>query len=480
MAVLPVPLVDRVAEILTRYSMLPPAARIGVAVSGGADSVVLLHVLQRLSQRFPVQLLVLHVNHKLRGAESDADEGFVRNLADSLGLPVLSETATLPSGNLEQEARSARRAFFRRVSGSEGLERIALGHSRSDQAETVLLRLMRGSGTAGLAGMRYITSDNLIRPLLDLSRDEIRDWASNEGIEWREDSTNGDLRFTRNRVRKETLPAMAAAYNPNLERVLAGTASVAQAEEDYWALEISPVCEQLAKPSRLGLFVDAPALGALQPAVQRRVLRRLLMGLRGDLRSIDLVHIEAILALCNSNHGHDRVLVPGVDAIRSFETLLLTEPGRLSADDRQYRYPLPPGEWCRLPGEGGAIRLNSVKSEAQFCDTFKSEEDFPFEVAKINRGVLTDAGLIRPLYVRNWEPGDQIHRPGHTRPEKLKALFGEYRILLWERRHWPVVVCGEEIIWTRQFGCAAKIKASGSEEALLQLEYERAEEAVEL
>jgi tRNA(Ile)-lysidine synthetase-like protein len=169
------------------------------------------------------------------------------------------------------------------------------------------------------------------------------------------------------------------------------------------------------------------------------------------------------------------VLAPGVDAIRSFGTLLLTEPGRLNEDERQYRYPLlSSGQWQQLPGGAGSIRLNSMNSEPQFCDTFKSEEDFPFEVAEINRGVLTDAGLIRPLYVRNWEPGDQIHRPGHHRPEKLKALFGEYRILLWERRHWPVVVCGEEIIWTRHFGCSAEVEASGPEEAIYRLEYKRA------
>jgi tRNA(Ile)-lysidine synthetase-like protein len=115
-----------------------------------------------------------------------------------------------------------------------------------------------------------------------------------------------------------------------------------------------------------------------------------------------------------------------------------------------------------------------VKSETQFCANFNSEQYFPSEIAEVNQHVLTDAGLIRPLYVRNWEPGDEIHRPGHKQPEKLKALFGEHRILLWERRHWPVVVCGEEVVWVRHFGCAAKFKASEQEPAALQLEYKRA------
>lgn len=472
--------IDRVAEILTRYSMLPPDARIGVAVSGGADSVVLLHVLHRLSDRFRVTLAVLHLNHKLRGAESDADEQFVRDLGSRLGLPVFSESASLPGGNLEQEARLARRNFFARMRQREELERMALGHTRSDQAETILLRLLRGSGVAGLCGMRFVTDDHLIRPLLDLGRDEIRAWARSEGVEWREDSSNEDCQFNRNRVRNQTLPALTADYNSNLETVLAKTAGIAQAEEDYWSLQIGPICERITRRNHLGLLVRVPELVRLHTAVQRRVIRGLILRLKGDLRSVDLAHIEAISALLASTHGHDRVLLPGIDAVRSFDTLLLTRPGKLNADERQYCRQLLPGEWVRLPAGAGSIRFNYVKSEAQFCDTFKSEEDFPFEVAEISRAVLTDAGLIRPLYVRNWEPGDQIQRPGHSRPEKLKTLFGEYRILLWERRHWPVVVCDEEIVWAKQFGCSSKIKASGPEAMKFRLEYSGSEDVPEL
>ncbi len=480
MAVLAASLLDRVAEILTRYSMLPPGARIGVAVSGGADSVVLLHLLHRLAGRFQIQLAVLHANHQLRAAESDRDEALVRQLAASLALSLFCEAVPLTPGNLEQEARTARRAFFFRLRKQAGLAKIALGHTRSDQAETVLLRLLRGSGTTGLAGMRFITPEGLIRPLLSTSRQEVRDWALAEGIAWREDSTNQDQRFRRNRLRAKTLPELTADYNSNLEPVLAHTATIAQAEEDYWATQVGPLCNTLARQSHWGLLVEAPALVTLHPAVQRRAVRHLLTHLKGDLRSLDLAHVDAILAICGSAHGHDRVLVPGVDALRSFQTLLLTQPGRLTADNRQYSVPLPPGDWISLPAAAGAIRLNPVNSESQFCDIFKSEEDFPSEVAYINPRVLSDAGLIRPLYVRNWEPGDQVHRPGHSRPEKLKSLFGEHRVLLWERRHWPVITCGEEVVWVRRFGCSAQFAASESATSVFRLEYSVNEYPAEL
>lgn len=471
MAMLAVSLVDRVAEILTRYNMLPPGTKIGVAVSGGADSVVLLHVLRRLQEQFQIRLAVVHVNHQLRGEESDGDEHFVCELAQALDVPVFCESSVPPPGNLEEEARSARRAFFFRVRQREGLARIALGHTRSDQAETVLFRLLRGSGTAGLAGMRVVSSDGFIRPLLELNRDDIRRWARAEGITWREDSSNNDARFTRNRIRSETLPALQKSYNSNLEAVLANTAAVAAAEEEFWAREVAAVAESVVRPHRLGIQADADAVLSLHPALRRRLVRHMVMAVKGDLRSVDVLHVDAIVSLLLSGHGHDRVLIPGVDALRSFRTLLLTRPGTLNQEDRQYCFPLPADSWRELPGDAGAIRLKHVKPTIQFCDNFKSEEDFPFEAAEVNRGVLSDAGLIRPLYVRNWEPGDQIHRPGHSRPEKLKALFGEYRVLLWDRRHWPVVVCDDEIVWTRRFGCSAKYQASDPGAAICRLEF---------
>ncbi|HTU46307.1 MAG TPA: tRNA lysidine(34) synthetase TilS, partial [Bryobacteraceae bacterium] len=170
-------LLDRVAEIIPRYSMLEPGDRVGVAISGGADSVVLLHLLHRLAPRLQIGLALLHVNHHFRGAESDADEAFVRKLGDALELEVLVTSGAVSGGNLEQEARQVRREFFRRCMAERGLKRVALGHTRSDQAETVLFRLLRGSGLAGLAGMYPVTQDGFIRPLLTTSREEVRQWA---------------------------------------------------------------------------------------------------------------------------------------------------------------------------------------------------------------------------------------------------------------------------------------------------------------
>ncbi|MBV9766778.1 MAG: tRNA lysidine(34) synthetase TilS [Acidobacteriaceae bacterium] len=459
------------AEIIPRYSMLSAGDRVGMAVSGGADSVVLLHILQRLSHRFQVNLVGLHVNHHLRGAESDADEEFVRTLGKSLGIEVFTENAELGEGNLEQMARQARRKFFQVSMEQHGLSSVALGHTRSDQAETVLFRFLRGSGLAGLAGMRMVTGDRLIRPLLTTSREEVRNWAAAEGIMWREDSTNSDLNFGRNRLRHQTIPWLAREFNPNLEAVLAGTAELAQSEEDYWFQEIEPRYREITKRTHLGSILHVPFLAALPTAVQRRVLRRALLDVRGDLRSIDREHIEAILSLCPGTHGHARVIVPGIDALRSFDELLLTKPGELNSEKRHYCLEVPVGGECQLPFRAGSLNLNWVKREDEFCANFKEEQEFRVEVAYLDADALTGPTSRPSLQVRNWEPGDELQRQGHRQPQKIKSLFQEQRVVLWERRHWPVAVAGEEVVWVRQFGSAAKFSGSHESHRSVRLIY---------
>jgi len=471
MSILADSLVDRVAGIIPRYSMLSAGDRAGVAVSGGADSVALLHILQRLSAKLQIQLMVLHVNHGLRGAESDADEEFVRALAESLGIEISVERAEPGGGNLEQAAREARREFFQRSMERHSLSRVALGHTRSDQAETVLFRFLRGSGLSGLAGMRMVTQDGLVRPLLTTSREEVRNWAVAEGIAWREDSSNADAEFVRNRLRLQTMPALAQQFNLNLEGVLAGTAELARAEEDYWSQQIEPLYREITKRTHLGSILQVPLLTALHTAVQRRVLRRALVDIRGDLRSIDLRHVDAILSLCHSAHGHDRVIVPGVDALRSFDRLLLTSPGELKSRERHYNFELHWGEKCELPFQAGSICMTPLTRDCEFYANFKEEQGFAVEAAEIDGEALTGSGSPHSLCVRNWEPGDELQLPGHRGAQKIKSLFQEYRIVLWERRHWPVVVWGEEIVWVRRFGAAAKFGGAGRRERSLRLIY---------
>lgn len=456
--------------------MVSAGDRIAVAVSGGADSVVLLHILHRLAADLRICLVVLHVNHHLRGEESDADEGFVRSLAGSLGLPIRVEHASVGGeGNLEQEARLARRGFFlKALKQYELVDRVALGHTRSDQAETVLFHLVRGSGLAGLAGMRMTTTEGYIRPLLMIGRGEVRKWAETEGIAWREDSSNSDLKFARNRLRHEIMPALEHHFNSRIESTLAGTAALARAEEDYWDQVISPIYAEITKRTHLGLVIPVSFLIKHPIALQRRLVRRALRCLRGDLRDLDIAHIEAILTLCRSEHGHDRVLVPGADALRSFDKLLLAPPGALSAGGRHYRCELIFGQDCELPHAAGFICVDRVDPGAKIYVNFKGDQELS-EVVDLDGYRIANADRPGSLAVRNWEPGDQLHRAGHQGAEKIKSLFQEYRVPLWQRRHWPVLVLGGEIIWARHFGCAHHFKRSEESRYVVRVTFRPAE-----
>ena len=449
--------------------MLVPGGRVGVAVSGGADSVVLLYILRELAGALALKLSVLHVNHRLRGDESDEDERFVAKLAHEFGLPVLSMTAVPGAGNLEQEARELRRRFFRLCREQHNLQKIALGHTRNDQAETVLYRFLRGSGLAGLAGMRRVTEDGLIRPLLEVSRADIRAWAKQRQIEWREDSSNVNEGYARNRLRNSVIPDLARHFNPNLEGVLAGTACIAAAEEDYWRERIDPLCSNIARPCALGLLIPVRRLTAEHTAVQRRLIRHAICHLRGDLRSVDHDHIDAVLGLCRTDHGHDRVIIPGADALRSYGLLLLAKPGELASAPRNYSIDLTWNQNATLPFEAGRVELTVLKSRDLNCVTVKEEFAFPKEIAYLDLELLSSPATR--LQVRNWRPGDAITRPGHQNPEKIKTLFQESQVLLWERRHWPVAVADDEIFWARKFGAASSYIAKPESRGVARLSY---------
>lgn len=235
---------ERVEQTILRHGMFAPAQRVGVAVSGGADSVCLLDVLHELAPRWALELVVLHLDHQLRGEESAADAAFVSELAQRLGLRAYFRQVDVrgisqaTGDNLEQAARRVRREFFLGFLKDGRLDRVALGHTRSDQAETVLFRFLRGTGTAGLAGMRPVTPEGFVRPLLEVERAEVLAYLRQRSIPWREDSSNADRGFARNRIRHDLLPALMREWNPALAQALAHTAQLAQDEEQYWSREI--------------------------------------------------------------------------------------------------------------------------------------------------------------------------------------------------------------------------------------------------
>jgi len=452
----------RVIQTIERHGMLTSGMRVGVAVSGGADSVCLLHVLLELAPRWDLTLSVLHLDHQLRGAESRRDAEFVRDLAARLGLPAIVQEADVAGtpGNLEQAARSARLAFFRQTIAGGAVDRVALGHTRSDQAETVLYRLLRGAGTAGLAGIRPVTP-SVIRPLLEVERAEVLEFLRARSIAWREDSTNASPRFARNRIRHGLLPQLARDWNPAISQTLAQLADWALAEQSYWDAEIERLAAACFVAKADALILPAGALGALPLAAARRLVRRAIEQVKGDLRGIAFRHIEAVLALASRQEGSGRCQAPGVEIRRSFDWLRVGRPGAGCGESRNCRVPVAVPGTTRLPGADLAISTELIeKSESsEVSDSVYNEGMACLDWHKVSG----------PLEVRNWLPGDQYRPAGSAGEEKIKTLFQQARIPSWERRLWPILTDGCSIAWARQFGAAAQFAANAGSKVILRI-----------
>jgi tRNA(Ile)-lysidine synthase len=453
---------QRAVAAITRYNMFARTARVGVAVSGGADSLCLLHLLSELAPQWELALTVLHLNHGLRGQESRGDAEFVREQAHRLGWPVIVDQVTLPAdGNLEQVAREARLQFFHSAMQSARLDCVATGHTRSDQAETVLFRFLRGSGSAGLAGIRPGTHDRVVRPLIELSRGDVEQYLRSRNLEWRDDSTNATLQFARNRIRHQLMPQLEREWNPAIRDTLAQTAEWARAEEAYWEAEIDRLAAERLTTEIGFVFSKAAALAGLPLAVARRLARRAIEQVKGDLRGIDFGHVEAILALAAGGEGHGRVQAPGLDVLRSFEWLRFGALGSYGKVDRAYSVEAAIPGVVRAEAAGVEISLELIEkpeaSDSSHCV-------YNGGVGYFDRGRLSGR-----LVLRNWRPGDQYQPIGRSREEKIKTLFQEFRIPIWERRHWPVLTDGESIVWARLFGPAANRAASPGSVTVLRI-----------
>jgi tRNA(Ile)-lysidine synthase len=418
--------------------MCAQGQHVAVAVSGGADSVCLLYLLHELSPTLGITLSVAHLNHKLRGADSDADAAFVKNLAENFRLPFHYKEVEVSAGpgNLEQSGRNARLAFFDNLEA----DRIATGHTLSDQAETVLYRLLRGSGTAGLAGILPVTGRR-IRPLIDCTRDEVRQYLASFRISWREDASNSDISYARNYIRHKILPALP----PGVETILARTSDLAREEEAYWDAEIDRLAGEYLQVKAKAVHINADHLSKLPIAVQRRLLRRAIREVKGDLREIDLFHIDALLNLTSQREGHGRSQAPGIDVFRSFEWLRFAKQRTESRSERDYSLELAAPGKTPIPGQTSLICVEVAEN---------TEYEESSQGYNMNGDLLDVDRLSQSLQLRNWRPGDQFTRAGHS-GEKIKTLFQLSRIPIWDRQGWPVITSGDRIVWTRGFGVAS-------------------------
>jgi tRNA(Ile)-lysidine synthase len=478
---------DRVLSYVRHHGLMRPGDRVGVAVSGGADSVALLRLLLEARAELGIVLSVVHFNHRIRGADADADEQFVRDLARGFDLEFHSGSADTPAYarehklSLEAAGRELRYGYFWKLMDREtgALDRLATAHTRDDQAETVLLKFLRGAWTKGLSGIAPSIGTGIafspdvplpaqiVRPLLGIPRDDVRDYLNKLNQPWREDATNDDVSYLRNRVRRELLPLLKCDYNPNIVGILSDMAEVAAAEEHYWTFQtmkpyldfIRPVRDKFEAALRGGPVNLEVGLFANKPLALRRRLMRLLTGFIG--RSLDLRQTDALLEIATGEglEGKAVSLPLNWEAVRRGQelcfgrkclkpeaayNLALAVPGQLQIGRRCICAALVQGENLH-----GTRRSEDLRATSALLDP-----------------VLAKGGL----YVRNWHAGDR-YWPAHTsQPKKVKELLQARHIPRELKPYWPVVVSGEDIVWIPGFDAPERFRIREGDSKGLLLE----------
>jgi tRNA(Ile)-lysidine synthase len=458
--------VSRAPGLLIDTTLLRPGMRLGVGVSGGADSVALLRAVHARRAELGLVLHVAHLHHGLRGAEADADLEFVRALAAGLGLTFHEarvETAREAEENgesIEEAARRLRYAWFRELMAGTPLDAMATAHTRDDQAETVLGKFLRGAWTEGLAGIapKFEAPEGMIvRPLLGATRGEVESYLTALGQTWREDKSNLDAAFTRNRIRHELLPLLEG-WNPRLREHMAQMADVAREEEAWWEIELGRVAPQLllaGKPVRGGgrsswsptlsaqnaermghpasqaddgLAIDVTRFAALAPALQRRLLRHAAEKLGG---SLDFGGTEALRMLALAGRaGQRRELAQGLRGERTPRELRLTVEAAGGAEAGNGG-PIPeyvgtvPGE---IAGPAFGVRLQ-VEAGADSAQEGGLEQ--------------------KQARLRNWRAGDRVTLRHSSGPRKVKEVLERLRVTGSDRAVWPVLEVEGRIVWMK-------------------------------
>ncbi|MPY91282.1 MAG: tRNA lysidine(34) synthetase TilS [Luteitalea sp.] len=472
-------LVASVRSVIREHGLLGPGDRVLVGLSGGPDSVALTHVLRRVAPELDATLSALaHVHHGLRGQEADEDEAFCRRLAVGLGLPILVEHADVRRAaaarrvSIERAAHDLRHACLERARVEAQASVIALGHTRDDQAETFLLRLFRGAGSRGLGGM-YPRVGHVVRPLLDITRAQVLHYLSAHGLEFREDTSNRDLTFARNRIRHVVLPQLVREIGPHLPRILARDAALARDDEAWLIRSATEAALEIVlyRESEASAALHLPALRTLSPALQRRIMWLTLQRIAPG-RFMGWTHTSAAVALANSPRAHATLALPGVHATRQGEVLTLqAAPADTDREPAKRRQSTSPGRQTfryelSVPGKA-EVR------EAGLLITAQVEAGGPEWVAQVSNpmeAVLDAKALGRRLVLRSRLPGDRLRPLGFSGTRKLQDLLVDRKVPRAVRDRVPLVAAADgTIAWVVGHAVAEPFRVSPESTAVVFL-----------
>lgn len=461
---------ERVLRFIRDQAMAAPGERLLVAVSGGPDSVCLLHLLHGLSPELGIQLHAAHLDHGLRGGESEADAEYVAELAAGLGIPVTVDRRDVPAYraanklSLEEAAREVRYAFLAETAVAAGAKRVAAGHTADDHIETVLMHLVRGSGTRGLRGLQPVSvlpsvRDGLtvVRPLLTVSREETVAYCTRHRLEPRTDSSNLSLSPLRNRIRRQLLPLLRE-YNPAVGRVLLRTARIAAEDIAFIEAAVGAVWDGAVSVEKDAVILDKKKFLALPPALQRNLLRTAVERLAGNIRDIEMRHIDIIMGALDRPAGRRLDLPSGLVFSIDYDRYAVSRGGAESCP------------WPELDGEvalnvPGETVMPGWRVKAGVASPEEAGEGGPY------RACLDLDRTGERLTVRSRRPGDRFQPLGMEGEKKLGEFMIDARIPRAWRKRVPLVCSPEHIVWVAGWRPDGRVRVTENTRRVLCLEF---------
>lgn len=461
---------QQVENFVRRHELIRTGQHVLVAVSGGADSVALLAVLKELARPLKLRLTVAHLNHKIRGKAADEDARFVRQLARQIRLPFISGAAAVPSiarrsgVSLEMAGRRARYKFFEKAALARGCDVVATAHNADDNAENILLMLLRGCGLQGLAGIAScakIGKVKVVRPLLETSRGAIEKFLREQKIAWREDLSNRDFAFMRNRVRHELLPLLEKKYNRGIREALTRLGDVLRSEND--------LLDELGRDMYVKACLDSEqrlnctVMAGHHPALRRRVLRCWLLINGIDSEKIDFQLINRIDNLIvRQDSGGKISLTGGMTIKKDYQSLIIESRRKRITGDYRVKVNIP--GMTVLPGTGLRVKADigpGVHRERSAFGKYPAKASFSLQMWRRRR-----------ILARPWRPGDRMKPYGLNGSKKIQDIFSDAKVPVDLRHKLPIFECGKEIIWIPGYRIAKGWEVRGFEQHALQLSVE--------
>lgn len=456
-----------VDETIRRHGMLDPGDTVLVGVSGGPDSVALLHALIGLGPRWSLSLVVTHLNHQLRGPTADKEAAFVKALAARLNIPCVIGSKDVRSFSVEnrlsiqEAARKARYTFFEETAESCGAEKIALGHQKNDNAESVLMHVLRGTGPKGLAGIPPMRQNRIIRPLLDMSRRRILIFLKYHGLEFVQDQSNLDDKYLRNRVRHELIPFLDSRFNANSLQRFTRLASIVRDEEDLWDIMVQNAFEDLVIENKDDhIALSASQLARLHMALLRRLIRHVVMTLTGSLKRLDYNHVGAVVRFIACSGPSGWLDLPrGIGVARDGDEIRFFVGPRVVKPEFEHLV-LGTGT-TRIPEIGKTLRLTETDPDRLSA----SLKQYPTGKAFFDLDTLSF-----PLLVRGFRQGDRFTPLGMTGSQKVKDFFINRKIPRSKRRAYPLLISEGKIIWVAGERIDNSVRVTQATRRVLQAE----------